>query len=82
MTYVSGSSALQAIDASLTNRNSILEMQKAKLLKTQAKMKVIVDQKCSPHQFKVGDFAIVELRPYRQISVGGKRIHKLSKRYY
>jgi hypothetical protein len=45
-------------------------------------MKAIADQRRTPHTFAVGDLVFVKLRPYRQVSVAGRRIHKLSKRYY
>jgi hypothetical protein len=45
-------------------------------------MKAIADQRRTPHTFAVGDLVFVKLRPYRQVSVVGRRIHKLSKRYY
>ncbi|MCI40988.1 hypothetical protein A2U01_0062221, partial [Trifolium medium] len=35
-----------------------------------------------PHKFTVGDYVFVKLRPYKQHSVVGKRIHKLSKRFF
>jgi len=45
-------------------------------------MKEHADKKRTPHNFKVGDLVFVKLRPYRQNSVVGRRVHKLSKRFY
>jgi hypothetical protein len=80
--YIPGSTPLQAVDATLTNRDEILQILKHKLLKAQATMKEYADQHRTPHQFKIGDFVFVKLRPYRQNSVLGRRFHKLSKRFY
>jgi hypothetical protein len=51
-------------------------------MKAQFVMKTMADQHRIPHKFTIGDFVFVKLRPYRQISVAGRRVHKLSKRYY
>ncbi|WJX52068.1 hypothetical protein P8452_38212 [Trifolium repens] len=80
--YIPGSTAIQAVDAVLSDRDEVLRLLKAKLLKAQTVMKEYADQHRNPHQFKVGDFAFVKLRPYRQNSVLGRRFHKLSKRFY
>ncbi|PNY17392.1 Ty3/gypsy retrotransposon protein [Trifolium pratense] len=80
--YVPGSSKLQAVDATLTERDIVIEVLKNKLLKAQNTMKEYADLKRIPHQFKVGDWVFVKLRPYRQNSVLGRRFHKLSKRFY
>ncbi|PNX94328.1 Ty3/gypsy retrotransposon protein, partial [Trifolium pratense] len=80
--YIPGSSSIQAIDATLIDRDMMLQNLKNKLQKAQAIMKEQADQHRIPHKFKVGDLVFVKLRPYRQNSVMGRRIHKLSKRFY
>lgn len=80
--YISGSSTLQAVEATLSDRTNTLQQLKKKLHKAQATMKEIADQKRVPHKFQEGDLVFIKLRPYRQNSVVGRRIHKLSKRYY
>jgi hypothetical protein len=80
--YIPGSTQLQAVEATLLDRDSILQILKNKLQKAQSMMKTAADQHRISHKFAVGDFAFVKLRPYRQISVAGRRVHKLSKRYY
>lgn len=80
--YVARSSCLQALDSELTNREHILQLLKKKLLKAQETMKLYVDQRRFQHPFKVGDLVFVKLRPYRQVFMGGKRVQKLSKRFY
>lgn len=80
--YVAGSSRLEAIDASLTIRDFVLPTLKKKLLKAMELMKMYADKKRRPHPFKVGDLPFVKLRPYRQTSIVGNRVQKLSKQYY
>ncbi|PNX70554.1 Ty3/gypsy retrotransposon protein, partial [Trifolium pratense] len=80
--YIPGSTTLQAVDATLNDRDEVLQLLKNKLLKAQETMKEYADKHRSPHNFKVGDFVFVKLRPYRQNSVLGRRFHKLSKRFY
>jgi hypothetical protein len=80
--YIPGSTQLQAVEATLMDRETVLQELKEKLLKAQTIMKAIADQKRIPHKFAIGDLVFVKLRPYRQVSVAGKRIQKLSKRYY
>jgi hypothetical protein len=80
--YVTGSITLQAVEATLMERDEVLQILKQKLLRSQENMKLIADKKRTPHQFKEGDLVFVKLRPYRQNSVVGRRIHKLSKHFY
>ncbi|KAK2441152.1 hypothetical protein QL285_012481 [Trifolium repens] len=80
--YVLGSTPIQAVEATLIDRDTILQLLKSRLLKAQEVMKAVADQRRTPHTFAVGDLVFVKLRPYRQVSVVGRRIHKLSKRYY
>lgn len=79
-TYISGASQLEAINFELTNRD--LQLLRKKLEKAHILMKLYADRKRPPHPFKVGDFAFVKLRPYRQTSIGGHHGQKLSKKFY
>ncbi|KAK2407034.1 hypothetical protein QL285_042695 [Trifolium repens] len=80
--YLSGTTELEALDTILTDREDILQLLKNKLLKPQNSMKKFADKSRLAHPFKENDFVFVKLRPHRQISVAGRRIKKLSKRYY
>ncbi|MCI12394.1 retrotransposon protein, partial [Trifolium medium] len=80
--YILGSTHVEALDTALASREEILQQLKRKLLKAQETMKYFADKHRSPHQFKVGDYAFVKLRPYRQTSVTGPRVHKLAKKFY
>ena len=80
--YIPGTTQLQAVDSTLLARDEVLQELKKKLLKAQTLMTKNANQHRTQHQFKIGDWVFVKLRPYRQNSVVGKRIHKLSKRFY
>jgi len=45
-------------------------------------MKKNADLHQIPHSFKLGDQVLVRLRPYRQTSVAGQRVQKLSQCFY
>ena len=45
-------------------------------------MKRIYDLKHREREFQVGDFVYLKLRPYRQLSVAGRKNLKLSTRFY
>jgi len=45
-------------------------------------MKKNVDLHRIHHSFKLEDQVLVRLKPYRQTSAVGKRMHKLSKHFY
>ncbi|MCH79998.1 retrotransposable element Tf2 155 kDa protein type 2 [Trifolium medium] len=57
--YIVGSSHVEALDTELVSREEILQQLKRKLLKAQETMKYFADKHCSPHNFKVGDYAFV-----------------------
>lgn len=80
--YIPGSTTLQAVESALLDRTEVLQKLRNKLHKAQTTMKEIADQKRVQHTFQERDLVFVKLRPYRQNSVAGRRIHKLSKRYY
>ena len=45
-------------------------------------MKIVADRHRRDHEFKVGDWVLVKLRPHRQTSAAGNIYSKLAKRYY
>jgi hypothetical protein len=73
---------LEALDSDLTTRDEILTSLRKKLEKAQEAMKKYADNKCIAHPFGEGDWVLVKLRPYRQTSIAGHRLQKLSKRFF
>jgi len=80
--YCMGNSKLEVVDAELACRDEILNKLRAKLLKAKEVVKYVADQKHVPASFKLGDHVMVKLCPYRQYSLSGPQVQKLSKRYY
>jgi len=80
--YIAGTSHIEAVDSELTNRTAILEKLRKKLSKAQQTLKLYADKRRIPHTFKKGDSVFVKLRPYKQTSMAGHRVHKLAQRYY
>jgi hypothetical protein len=73
---------LEALDSDLTTRDEILTSLRKKLEKAQEAMKKYADNKRIAHPFGEGDWVLVKLRPYRQTSIAGHRLQKLSKRFF
>jgi hypothetical protein len=80
--YLSGTTSIEALDSLLTNRDTVLQTLRKKLLKAQEDMKRFAGKHRIPHPFKEGDYVYVKLRPYRQVSVSGPRTQKLAKCYF
>jgi hypothetical protein len=56
--YIPGSTQLQAVEATLLDRDSVLQILKNKLQKAQSVMKTAADQHRIPHKFAVGDLVL------------------------
>jgi hypothetical protein len=80
--YIAGTSTVEALDETLRDRDTILQILKKKLAKAQQAMKLYADKRRLSHPFKEGDWVLVKLRPYRQVSVSGPRNNKLAKRFF
>ena len=59
-----------------------LQLLKDNLVKAQERMKKLADQHRTEREFVEGDMVYLRLQPYRQVSVGGRRPHKLSPLFY
>ena len=80
--YIFGTSNIEAIDETLTQREAIFEMLRRKLLKAQSRMKASADRHHRDQEFKVRDWVLVKLKPYRQVLAMAATYSKLDKRYY
>lgn len=82
LAYVGGTSPIQVMDDSLSNRNEILHKLRHNLLQAQNRMKQIANKHRRDVQFKVGDLVMVRLQPYRQSTVAKRLNSKLCCRYF
>ena len=64
------------------DRDATLQLLKDNLVHAQDRMKKWADLHRTERSFAVGDWVFLRLQPYRQISVGGRRSHKLSPLFY
>ncbi|MCI72574.1 retrotransposable element Tf2 155 kDa protein type 3, partial [Trifolium medium] len=54
--YIAGTTTIEALDETLRDRDTILQILKKKLAKAQQAMKLYADKRRLPHTFKEGDW--------------------------
>ena len=81
-TYIPKTAKLQSVEDALLERDATLQLLKDNLVRAQDRMKKWADLHRTERSFEVGDMVFLRLQPYRQISVGGRRSHKLSPLFY
>nr|GFB86192.1 transposon Ty3-G Gag-Pol polyprotein [Tanacetum cinerariifolium] len=80
--YIPGTASVQEVDEYLQDRDSLLKYLRKNLLNAQDHMKANVNHHRRDLEFKEGEFVLVKLQPYRQVSVANRLSVKLSPRYY
>lgn len=80
--YSVGSSNIEALDMNLQLREERLRMIKSSLERTQKKMKNSADKHRKDVEFDEGQWVLVKLAPYRQLSVANILNNNLSQRYF
>jgi hypothetical protein len=66
LSYLLGTSKVQAVDQTLTFREDILRTLQENLVMAQTRMKQQADQGRSERQFAKGDQVFLRLQPYKQ----------------
>jgi hypothetical protein len=69
LSYLLGTSKVQAVDQTLTVRENILRTLKENLVMEHNRMKQQADQGRFEHQFEEGDQVFLRLQPYKQTSL-------------
>jgi hypothetical protein len=82
LSYLSGTSKVQAVDQTLTVREDILHTLKENLVMAQNRMKQQADQGRSECQFVEGDQVFLRLQPYKQTSLKAEQCQKLAPKFY
>ncbi|KAK9189481.1 hypothetical protein WN943_018078 [Citrus x changshan-huyou] len=82
LTYVPGTSRVQAVDEYLRDRDTILRELRHNLSLARQRMKSQADLKRQEVSFKVGDYVYLKLQPYRQTSVAFRASMKLAPRFF
>ena len=80
--YEHGTTAVQAVEDELKDREHILTLARENLREAQTRMKMYADKKQTEREFEVGDWVYLRLRPYRQVTVAVRRNLKLAPRYF
>lgn len=76
------SSFHELVEQYFLRRDRVLERLKANLLEAHTRIKKFADRKRTKVTLQVGDWAYVELQPYRQHSLCFHRPHKLGRKYF
>jgi hypothetical protein len=82
LSYLPGTSKVQAVDQTLTVREDILRTLKENLVMAQNCMKQQADQGLSERQFAEGDQVFLRLQPYKQTSLKAEHCQKLAPKFY
>ena len=78
LSYVPGTTKIQAVDDLLRSRSELLRELRLNLNVARDRMKMQIDQSRKDVVFNVGDYVYLKLQPYRQNSVNFRRSLKLS----
>lgn len=82
LTYVPGTSHIQAVDEYLRDRDTILRELCHNLSLARQRMKSRAGLKHREVSFEVGDYVYLKLQPYRQTSVAFRASMKLAPRFF
>jgi len=80
--YVTGTTTVDTVDDLLSQRETVFTLLHQKLLKAQTRMKAIADEHHRDHEFQIGEWVLVKLRPYRQTTASGVVHSKLARHFY
>ncbi|KAJ8759120.1 hypothetical protein K2173_004127 [Erythroxylum novogranatense] len=82
LSYVPGTTRVQAVDEHLWDRAKVLRDLKSNLRLAQERMKLQAEKHRREVEFSVGDLVYLKLQPYRQSTVAFQGSLKLSPRFY
>ena len=80
--YIRQSAKIDVVDKVLIDRQELLLQLKLNLSQAQAQMKSVANTKRRDVSFKVGDYVLLRLQPYRQVTVTTRTSNKLCARYF
>lgn len=79
--YISGSTNVIGLDETLTHQRQMLQLIRDNISRAQVRMRLQVNTHRTDQSFNEGDWVLLRLQPYQQLSVSGRGPPKLAKRY-
>jgi hypothetical protein len=80
--YCPQSTLVESVDRSFMAREEMIQKLQANLIRAQARMKKQTDKHRTDREFKVGDWVMLKLQPYRQSSPQYRASEKLSPKFF
>nr|KYP53509.1 Transposon Ty3-I Gag-Pol polyprotein [Cajanus cajan] len=80
--FLRNETKVEAVAQEFIDRDEALRQLKHNLLRAQQHMKCFADKHRVPHEFTIGDWVFLKLRPHRQQSVHRRINQKLAAHYY
>jgi hypothetical protein len=78
LSYVSGTTGVEAVDEVLRNREQIIRLLQHNIKQAQQRMKKYVNLHRSEREFQVRQAVYLRLQPYRQTTVAHRRVGKVA----
>lgn len=82
MSYVPGTSQVDAVDSFLCERDEVLRDLRSHWMRARDRMKTVADRHRRDVTFSIGDFVYLKLQPYRQTSIQFRASVKLAPRFF
>ncbi|GAB2269904.1 hypothetical protein Dimus_038810 [Dionaea muscipula] len=80
--FMPGSTSVAAVEDELIDRDQLLKEVRENLCVAQNRMRQIYDRKHMDRSFAIGNWVLLRLQPYRQLSLAARRNQKLAPRFY
>ncbi|GJR48135.1 hypothetical protein Tco_1316238 [Tanacetum coccineum] len=81
ISYMAGDSHVEAVYRSLVAREAAIALLQFHLERAQKRIKMFVDKDISDRSFAVGDWVLLKLQPYRQVTFRMHKQHKFSPKF-